>query len=109
MRQHPSRSIVEHPLRRQLLEPRVLVLQRRQGTGVGQFHPAKLRLELIEGRCRNAVLAAKVRRIRTENVSGLEDRSIEPTLWIGGRAVDCASLIRRWTFIGLVGSNPALN
>ena len=32
-------------------------------TGVGYIHPAKLGLELVEGRSRNAVLAADVRRL----------------------------------------------
>ena len=46
------------------LQPRVLVLKSFQATGVGNVHAAKLSLELVESRRRDAALAAHIRRLR---------------------------------------------
>lgn len=62
------RRHVEHLLGQELLQPGVLVLQHLQATGLGHIHPAELGLELVEGRSRDAVLAADLRRLRTDSL-----------------------------------------
>jgi hypothetical protein len=57
--------VVEHLFGEQLLQPGVLVLQSLQAMRVGHVHSGELRLELVEGRRQDAVLAADIRRLRT--------------------------------------------
>jgi hypothetical protein len=56
--------VVEHLLGQQLLQPRVLLLERLQPAGIGNVHAAVLRLELVEGRRGDAVFAADVSGLR---------------------------------------------
>lgn len=57
--------VVQHLLGQELLQPRVLVLERLQTAGVGHIHAAILRLELVEGRRADPVLPAHISRLRT--------------------------------------------
>ncbi len=55
---------MKHLLGKQLLKPRVLVLQRFKTPGVGHIHAAVFGLELVEGRSRDPVRAADIGRLR---------------------------------------------
>jgi hypothetical protein len=58
----PKHGVVQHRVREQPLQPRVLVLERLQTARFGNLHAAEPRLPLVDGRRADAMPPADVRR-----------------------------------------------